>query len=116
MFRLFGVHGAAAVPQRGVLHGSGSFGVVRSAPLLTCANVRLGLGDQRSCVHDLKMTAAWWGSRRGYLACSGLRRPALHGSVWLVWDSVGDDGAREVGYLSASSVVVWSGGSCLESS
>ena len=47
----------------------------------------------------------------GYLDCSGLRWPVLHGSGWLAWDIVGDDGAREVGRLSASSwVVVWSGG------
>ena len=39
-FLVFGVHGAAAVLRRGVLHGGGSFGVVRWASLLTSANVR----------------------------------------------------------------------------
>ena len=42
----------------------------------------------------------------GYLDCSGLWWPVLHGSGWLAWDIVGDDGAREVGRLSASSWVV----------
>ena len=108
---MFGVRGAAAVLRQGALHGSGSVGGVRWAPLLTSANVRQELGDRRSCVRDLKMTAAWWRSGGGYLACSGLRRPVLHGSGWLAWDIVGDDSAREVGRLSASSwVVVWSGG------
>ena len=111
MFRMFGVRGAAAVLRRGALHGSGSVGGVRWAPLLTSANVRPELGDRRSCVRDLKTTVAWWRSRGGYLACNGLRRLVLLGSGWLAWDIVGDDGAREVGRLSASSwVVVWSGG------
>ena len=39
-FLVFGVHGAAAVLRRGVLHGGGSFGVVRWASLLTSANAR----------------------------------------------------------------------------
>ena len=68
------------------------------------------IGD-RVC-GNLKTTAAWWRSGGGYLACSGLRRPVLLGSGWLAWDIVGDDGAREVGYMSASSwvVVTWCGG------
>ena len=45
------------------------------------------------------------------MACSGLQRPVLHDSGWLVWDIVGDNDACEVGYLSASSwvVVAWRG-------
>ena len=110
-FSMFGVYSAAAVLRRGVLHGGGSFGVVRWAPLLTSANVRLELGDLRSCLRDMKMTAAWWRSGGGHLACSGLRRLALHGSGWSVQDIVGDDGACEVGCVSASSwvVVAWRG-------
>jgi len=105
-FSVFGVYGATAVLRRGVLHGSGSFGVVRWAPLPTSTNVRPELGDRRSCLRDVKTTTAWWRSHGGYLACSGLQRPVLHGSGWLVWDIVGDDGACEVGYLSASSWIV----------
>ena len=70
-FSMFGVHSAAAVLRRGVLHGGGSFGVVRWAPLLTSANVRPELGDLQSCLRDMKMTAAWW-SGGGHLAFSGL--------------------------------------------
>ena len=44
-FLMFGVHSTAAVLRRGVLHGGGSFGVVRWAPLLTSANVRPELED-----------------------------------------------------------------------
>ena len=44
-FLMFGVHSTAAVLRRGVLHGGGSFGVVRWAPLLTSANVRPELKD-----------------------------------------------------------------------
>ena len=44
-FSMFGVHSAATVLRRGVLHGGGSFGVVRWAPLLTSANVRPELED-----------------------------------------------------------------------
>jgi hypothetical protein len=40
VFRLLGVHGAAAVRQREVLHGGGLFDVVRWASLLTFANAR----------------------------------------------------------------------------
>jgi len=43
---------------------------------------------------------AWWGSRGSYTACSGLRHLVLHGSDWLAWDIVGNDGACGVGYLS----------------
>ena len=68
---MFGVHGAVVVVRRGVLHGGGSFGVVRWAPLLTSVNVRPELGDLQSCLRDMKMTAAWW-SRVRYMACSGL--------------------------------------------
>ena len=57
-FLVFGVHGAAAVLRRGVLHGGGSFGVVPWAPLLTSATVRSGLGDRRPCLRDMKTTAA----------------------------------------------------------
>jgi hypothetical protein len=49
VFRMFGVHDAAAALRRGVLHGGGSFGVVRWAPLLTSANVPPELGDRQSC-------------------------------------------------------------------
>ena len=63
---MFGVHGAATVLRRGVLHGSGSFDVVQWAPLLTSTNARPELRDRRSCVHDLKTTAAWWRSRGEY--------------------------------------------------
>jgi hypothetical protein len=45
VFQIFGVHGTAAALRRGVLHGGGSFGVVRWAPLLTSANVKPELGD-----------------------------------------------------------------------
>jgi hypothetical protein len=99
VFRLFGVYGAATVLRRGVLHGSGSFGVVQWAPQLTFANARPELGDRRSCVYDLKTTEAWWSRRGDDLACSGLRRPVLHGNSWLAWDIVGDDGACVVGYF-----------------
>jgi len=44
------------------------------------ADVRPKLGDRYSCVHDLKMTVAWWRSRGGYLACSGLQCTVLYGS------------------------------------
>ena len=44
-FLMFGVRGAAAVLRRGALHGSGSVGGVRWAPLLTSANVRPELED-----------------------------------------------------------------------
>ena len=106
IFSAFGVHGAAAILRRGVLHGGGSFGVVPWTPLLTSANVRSELGDRRLCLRDMKTSAAWWRSRGGHLACSGLWRPVLHGSGWSVWDIDGDDDACEVGYLSASSWVV----------
>ena len=108
---MFSVHGATAVLRRWVLHGGGSFGVVRWAPLLTSANVRPELGDLRSCLRDMKTTTAWRRSHGGHLACSGLRRLALHGSGWSVQDIVGDDGACEVGCVSASSwvVVAWRG-------
>ena len=92
------------------MHGGGSFVVVRWAPLLTSANVRPSwkIVDR---VRDQKTIVAWWRSRGGYLACSGLRQPALHGSDWSVQDIVGDDDAREVGCVSASSwvVVAWRG-------
>ena len=106
LFSMFGVLGATVVLRRGVLHGGGSFGVVPWAPLLTSATVRSGLGDRRPCLRDMKTAAAWWRSCGGHLACSGLWRPVLHGSGWSVWDIDGDDGACEVGYLSASSWVV----------
>ena len=111
-FSMFGVHSAAAVLRRGVLHGGGSFGVVRWPPLLTSANVRPELGDLRSCLRDMKMTTAWWSSGGGHLACSGLRWLALHGSGWSVQDIVGDNNTLEVGYMSASFwvVVAWRGG------
>ena len=39
------------------------------------------------------------------------RVASIFNYLWLAWDIVGDDDAREVGRLSASSwVVVWSGG------
>ena len=59
---------------------------------------------------------AWWGSRGSYTACSGLRRLVLHGSDWLAWDIVGNDGACGEGYLSAL-LLVCGGcgmGNCLE--
>ena len=83
-FSMFGVHSAAAVLRRGVLHGGGSFDVVPWAPLLTSANVRSELGDRRPCLRDMKTAAAWWRSCGGHLACSGLWRPVLHGSGWSV--------------------------------
>ena len=85
--------------------------MVRWAPLLISANVRPELGDLQSCLRDMKMTAAWRRSGGGHLACSGLRRPALHGCGWSAQDIVGDDGAREVDCMSASSwvVVAWHG-------
>jgi len=89
------------VLRRGVLHGGGLFGVVRWASLLTSANAWPWLGDRRSCVHDLKMTMTWWGSRGSYTACSGLRQLVLHGNDWLAWDIVGSDGACAEGYLYA---------------
>ena len=115
---MFRVHSAATVLRRGVLHGGGSFGVVQWAPLLTSANIRPELGDVRSCLRDMKTTAIWWRSRGGHLACSGLRQPALHGSGWSVQDIVGDDGAHEVGCVSASSwvVVAWRGDFFMEAS
>ena len=73
--------------------------MVRWGPLLTPANAWPGLGDRRSCVYDLKSAAAWWSRRGDDLACNGLRRPILHGSGWLAWDIVGDDGACVVGYF-----------------
>ena len=94
MFRMFGVRGAATVLRRGIQHRDDSFGVVLWVTLFTSANVRPELGDRRSCVRDLKTTAAWWRSGGGYLACSGLRRLVLLGSGWLAWDIVGDDDAR----------------------
>ena len=47
IFSAFGVHGAAAILRRGVLHGGGSFGAVRRAPLFTSASVWTELGDRR---------------------------------------------------------------------
>jgi hypothetical protein len=44
VLRLVGVHGATAVLHRGTRHGSGSFGVVWWAPLLTSTNAWLGFG------------------------------------------------------------------------
>ena len=75
--------------------------MVRWASLLTFANAWPWLGDRRSCVRDLKTTTAWWGSCGSYTACSGLRRLVLHGSDWLAWGIVGNDGACGEGYLSA---------------
>ena len=50
-------------------------------------------------MHYRKTTAAWGRSCGGYFACSGLRRPILHGSSWLAWDIVVPDGACVVGYF-----------------
>jgi len=46
--------------------------VVPWAPLLNSTNVRPELGDRRSYLCDMRMTTAWWRSRGGHLALSGL--------------------------------------------
>ena len=46
-FSVFRMFGTTTILRRGVLHGGGSFGVVRRAPLLTSASVWTELGDRR---------------------------------------------------------------------